>query len=148
MGNDVFQMSLVPCSPPRNLVTSSTYNESISSDDDSDDGRGSRLMHSGRMKTSVSSPTFSPQSVKNGKIFNDTVSEVSNCIRIIAPNVSKLSRYSVLEVKLNSINECVVVLCSVDVLKMRSGFFHDILCEREENLHLSKPRTNDTTPLR
>lgn len=53
--------------------------------------------------------------------------------RIVAPNVSKLSPNSAVEVKLKSPNETVAVLCSVDVLKMRSGFFHDILSEQEKN---------------
>jgi hypothetical protein len=61
--------------------------------------------------------------------------------RIVAPNVSKLSPYSAVEVRLQSSNECVAVLCSVDVLKMRSGFFHDILNEQEKNL-ASKQSTN------
>ena len=52
--------------------------------------------------------------------------------RIVAPNVSKLSPFSAVEVRLESSNECVSVLCSVDVLKMRSGYFHDILSEQEK----------------
>lgn len=54
--------------------------------------------------------------------------------RIVAPNVSKLSPFSAVEVRLESGNECVAVLCSVDVLKMRSGYFHDILSEQEKNV--------------
>jgi len=38
--------------------------------------------------------------------------------RIVAPNVGKLSHLSVVELKLQSVNECVTVQCSVDVLKM------------------------------
>jgi hypothetical protein len=53
--------------------------------------------------------------------------------RIVAPNVSKLSPFSAVEVRLETGNECVAVLCSVDVLKMRSGFFHDILSEQEKS---------------
>jgi hypothetical protein len=53
--------------------------------------------------------------------------------RIVAPNVSKLSPHSAIEVRLQSATECVAVLCSVDVLKMRSGFFHDVLCEQESH---------------
>lgn len=53
--------------------------------------------------------------------------------RIVAPNVSKLSPHSAVEVRLQSSTECVAVLCSVDVLKMRSGFFHDVLSEQESN---------------
>lgn len=54
--------------------------------------------------------------------------------RIVAPNVSKLSPFSAVEVRLETGNECVAVLCSVDVLKMRSGYFHDILSEQEKNI--------------
>ncbi|KAJ1399914.1 hypothetical protein B484DRAFT_483966, partial [Ochromonadaceae sp. CCMP2298] len=53
--------------------------------------------------------------------------------RVVAPNVSKLSPHSAVEVRLHSLTDCVAVLCSVDVLKMRSGFFHDVLCEQEKN---------------
>lgn len=53
--------------------------------------------------------------------------------RIVAPNVSKLSPHSAVEVRLQSNSESVAVLCSVDVLKMRSGFFHDVLNEQEKN---------------
>jgi hypothetical protein len=56
--------------------------------------------------------------------------------RIIAPNVSKLSPHSAVEVRVESGNQCVAVLCSVDVLKMRSGFFHDVLCEQEANFEM------------
>lgn len=54
--------------------------------------------------------------------------------RIVAPNVSKLSPFSAVEVRLQSSTDMVAVLCSVDVLKMRSGFFHDILTEQENQL--------------
>lgn len=53
--------------------------------------------------------------------------------RIVAPNVSKLSPNSAVEIRLQSNKESVTVLCSVDVLKMRSGFFHDILSDQEKN---------------
>jgi hypothetical protein len=64
--------------------------------------------------------------------------------RIVAPNVSKLSPHSAVEVRLQSADECVAVLCSVDVLKMRSGFFHDVLCEQENNKDLGT--NNGDTP--
>jgi len=51
--------------------------------------------------------------------------------RIVAPHVGKLAPSSVVEIRLQSINECVAVLCSVDVLKMRSGFFGEILDVQE-----------------
>jgi hypothetical protein len=53
--------------------------------------------------------------------------------RIVAPNVEKLSPGSVVEVRLSSSNETVAVLCSVDVLKMQSEFFHDVLVELDKN---------------
>ena len=53
--------------------------------------------------------------------------------RIIAPNVSKLSPRSVVEIRLQSTNECVAILCSVDVLKMRSSFFYEVLNEQEDS---------------
>ena len=58
-----------------------------------------------------------------------------NETRIVAPNVSRLSPQSAVEVRLQSTaGQGVAVLCSVDVLKMRSGFFHDVLCEQELQL--------------
>jgi len=64
--------------------------------------------------------------------------------RIVAPNVSKLSPHSAVEVRLQSANECVAVLCSVDVLKMRSSFFHDVLCEQESSRDAHRGSANDT----
>jgi hypothetical protein len=51
--------------------------------------------------------------------------------RIVAPHVSKLAPYSVIEIRLESTNQSVAVLCSVDVLKMRSQFFGSILDNQE-----------------
>jgi hypothetical protein len=51
--------------------------------------------------------------------------------RIVAPNVARLSPGSCVEIRLHSGDTCVAVLCSVDVLKMRSVFFHDILAEQD-----------------
>lgn len=66
--------------------------------------------------------------------------------RIVAPHVSKLAPYSAVEVRLQSTSECVAVLCSVDVLKMRSGFFHDVLNEQEKAL-AAKHGANTGVPL-
>ena len=52
--------------------------------------------------------------------------------RIVAPNVSRLTPGSCIEIRLQSEDVCVAVLCSVDVLKMRSVFFHDILEEQDQ----------------
>jgi len=49
--------------------------------------------------------------------------------RIVAPNVDKLSPGSVVEICLASEAEHVKVLCSVDVLKMQSTFFREVLFE-------------------
>lgn len=65
--------------------------------------------------------------------------------RIVAPNVSKLSPHSAVEVRLQSTTECVAVLCSVDVLKMRSGFFHDVLAEQEAQRE-SQPTSSQGIP--
>lgn len=51
--------------------------------------------------------------------------------RIVAPNVSKLSPNSAVEVRLQSSTDSVIILCAVDVLKMRSGYFHNLLTEQE-----------------
>jgi hypothetical protein len=51
--------------------------------------------------------------------------------RIVAPNVEKLSPSSQVEVYLQSHNDCVIVLCSVDVLKMRSEFFCEVLGDQD-----------------
>jgi hypothetical protein len=52
--------------------------------------------------------------------------------RIIAPNVDKLSPISVVEIRLQSVDECVAILCSVDVLKMRSIFYREVTIKRYE----------------
>ena len=125
--------SLLPCSPVRNFSTSRTLSSLNSSDDDTSDEESTRP----RLKNAmVPTATLSP----SNNFKNDDESENGNSIRIIAPNVGKLSRNSVIEIKLNSINETVAVLCSIDVLKMRSGFFHDVLREREENLSMSNAK--------
>lgn len=51
--------------------------------------------------------------------------------RIVAPHVGKLAPGSVVEIRLQSTVDCVAILCSVDVLKMRSGFFGEILDSQE-----------------
>eukprot|EP01038_Epipyxis_sp_PR26KG_P011204 gene11204-15028_t len=53
--------------------------------------------------------------------------------KFVAPNVSKLSAQSAVEVKLQSRTEIISVLCAVDVLKMRSHYFYDYLSEQEKN---------------
>lgn len=53
--------------------------------------------------------------------------------RIVAPKVGKLSPGSAVEVRLVSSDKSIAVLCSVDVLKMRSGYFYNILIEQEHS---------------
>jgi hypothetical protein len=60
--------------------------------------------------------------------------------RIVAPNVAKLSPSSTVEIILHSNIEDAVILCSADVLKMRSQYFENILLEQE------KMSTSPTTP--
>jgi hypothetical protein len=52
--------------------------------------------------------------------------------KIVAPNVAKLSPQSTVEVILNSNMEDAIVLCSADVLKMRSQYFESLLLEQEK----------------
>ena len=51
--------------------------------------------------------------------------------RVVAPNVAKLNPSSCVEVCLYSPEERVTVLCSADVLKMKSAFFCDVLVKQE-----------------
>ncbi len=53
--------------------------------------------------------------------------------QIVAPNVGKLGEASVVEVRIQSAEETVAVLCAIDVLKMRSQYFYDILSKRVES---------------
>jgi hypothetical protein len=65
--------------------------------------------------------------------------------RIIAPYVSKLTPNSVIEIRLQSMIECAAVLCSVDVLKMRSDFFQEILEEQDQSKLINTDnRSSDT----
>lgn len=113
--------------------------ENMNSDDEVDKafdgGRGAQLDDNHH-----SHPPYRSDSVKEGSatITSKTLSNAGNPSmvpdepRIVAPNVSKLSPRSVVEIRLQSINECVAILCSVDVLKMRSSFFYDVLNEQED----------------
>lgn len=74
------------------------------------------------------------------------VSRYQGEARIVAPNVSKLSPHSAVEVRLQSSTECVAILCSVDVLKMRSGFFHDVLTEQESSKDTRGEEFQDLNP--
>lgn len=83
-------------------------------------------------------PVCRVDSVKEGcssRILSQNCNQslISDEPRIVAPNVSKLSPRSVVEIRLQSANECVAILCSVDVLKMRSIFFYEVLNEQEDD---------------
>jgi len=54
--------------------------------------------------------------------------------RVVAPNVAKLNPSSCVEVCLYSPEERVTVLCSADVLKMKSAFFCDVLVKQENQV--------------
>jgi hypothetical protein len=84
------------------------------------------------MTSQETSPT-QPSYRSDSYMSTATKTQESAEPRIVAPNVSKLSPQSVIEVRLQSLNESVAVLCSVDVLKMRSGFFHQVLAEQERH---------------
>ena len=73
----------------------------------------------------------------NHFVESPTVSH-SNESRIVAPHVGKLAPSSVVEIRLQSLQEVVAVLCSVDVLKMRSGFFGEILDVQEKEVSLDR----------
>jgi hypothetical protein len=78
-------------------------------------------------------------------ISNATLNTPTNALdesRIVAPNVSKLSPYSAVEIRLESPSGTIAVLCSVDVLKMRSVYFHDVLTEQERNSLLMTSKNN------
>lgn len=66
-----------------------------------------------------------------------------NQCKIMAPNVGKLSLSSCVEIHIQSDIETVRVLCSVDVLKMRSSYFQSILVS-EEKSRLSNMNPNIT----
>ena len=66
-----------------------------------------------------------------GESASSSMHSTASNTRIIAPNVSKLSLGSVVEILLEGDHECVAVLCSVDVLKMKSHFFRSLLLKQE-----------------
>lgn len=99
------------------------------SDDDDDNN------DSDDFKGKTKEGSFSRRMSYNESLQNQIMSPISRTNdpdsgneepRIIAPNVDKISPISVVEVRLQSIGECVAILCSVDVLKMRSVFFYEV----------------------
>ena len=116
------QSVLSPCSPPRALpsyhggMKTKPPPPNISSSDDSSDDEFKKkiVVCKTASGSNLSSPTMSDgvdlrlRTVQTGNV---------EPTKIVAPNVSKLSHYSVVEVHLLSAAECVAVLCSVDVLK-------------------------------
>jgi hypothetical protein len=89
------------------------------SDDDSDIDTEIRDSEGIKIRTR-SNRLMSPQLTTGESISSE------NDARIIAPNVDKLSPISVVEIRLQSVDECVAILCSVDVLKMRSIFYREV----------------------
>jgi hypothetical protein len=69
-----------------------------------------------------------------GSILSSSTHSAASSTRIIAPHVNKLSLGSVVEVLLEGDCECVAVLCSVDVLKMRSQLFQTLLIRQEAEI--------------
>lgn len=62
---------------------------------------------------------------------------------IVAPNVGRLSKSSTIVIELiSSTGEKIAVQCSVDVLKMRSEFFHDLLRDQESDDCSDQSTTN------
>lgn len=55
---------------------------------------------------------------RNNKLSKSKESTNNNEAKIIAPNVSKLPLHSIINVKLQSASESVIVQCAMDVLKM------------------------------
>lgn len=114
--------------------------ENLNSDDENEKmNEGAR---GGRIEDDhIQHPQFRLDSCKedSAAISSKSLSYVGNLTmipdepRIVAPNVSKLSPRSVVEIRLQSTNECVAILCSVDVLKMRSSFFYEVLNEQEDS---------------
>lgn len=75
-------------------------------------------------------------------MINNSAKVKLNSFKIMAPNVGKLSLSSCVEVHIKqndseSHDETIKVLCSVDVLKMRSSVFQDILVLEEKNRNVA-----------
>jgi hypothetical protein len=126
--------------------------ENLNSDDENDRClEGARGSDVEGIHHQVPHPMYRSDSTKDGSIAMTlkslscagNLSIVPDEPRIVAPNVSKLSPRSVVEIRLQSINECVAILCSVDVLKMRSSFFYEVLNEQEEDRNYSSRDQNE-----
>lgn len=93
-------------------------------------GSISRSMISEYQTPELSIPKLHLFTTIGGSPLSEDTQEVPES-RIVAPHVSKLAPYSVIEIRLESANQSVAVLCAVDVLKMRSSFFGSILDNQE-----------------
>lgn len=135
------------CTPPKGLPPRAPIATIDSSDDESINEEDYRLKNlSG---SSLTSPTLNSGFVNKAKApQSPAATSDGSGVRIVAPNVGKLSRNSTIEIKLNSTSEIVTVCCAIDVLKMRSGFFHDILREREETAALANPNAKAVLSVR
>jgi len=135
------------CDPFRRRITSNSiinntvgkiYSKTLNASSDDDESaiskaasiRNQQSTSQKKDKTRKPSPCQSISSMTTSRSTSTEVSKQninkieSTCnnktpeSRIIAPHVEKLSPASVVEVRLMSRSECVVILCSVDVLKM------------------------------
>lgn len=111
----------------RERASKSFLSDHNSEDEDSDDD----ALKGDASRRPKASPSV--RSIAYGDNLKNIISPMSSNVdlsneepRIIAPNVDKISPISVVEVRLQSIGECVAILCSVDVLKMRSVFFYEV----------------------
>lgn len=85
-------------------------------------------------RTTYSSTRDDVSEFGNGSIMTSSIHSTVSSTRIIAPHVNKLSLGSVVEVLLEGDTESVAVLCSVDVLKMRSQLFQTLLIRQESEM--------------
>ena len=81
---------------------------------------------------SYMSNTSTQMRSKRGALSSMTESQSNP--RVVAPHVGKLGLSSCVEVVLKNSDERVTVLCSADILKMKSTFFHDVLLKQEEGI--------------
>lgn len=100
-----------------------------SDDEDSESERGQDSSRRKKIMTgtkNIDAYAEHLKAVSNDELAMGEADTVDDEPRIIAPNVDKISPVSVVEVRLQSIRECVTILCSVDVLKMKSVFFYEV----------------------
>lgn len=97
-----------------------------SDDEDSESERGQESSRRKKITKNIDAYAEHLKAVSHEELATLEADTVDDEPRIIAPNVDKISPVSVVEVRLQSIRECVTILCSVDVLKMKSVFFYEV----------------------